>query len=78
MYNRNVLNELTDADTKQFVASINKPICIVIFDIDYFKKVNDTYGHVKGDQVLKVLANTIKPLIGKQDYMMRWVGKNLF
>ena len=55
VYNRNVLNELTDADTKQFVASINKPICIVIFDIDYFKKVNDTYGHVKGDQVLKCL-----------------------
>lgn len=75
VYNRNVLGELIEPDTKQFIPSINKPISIMIFDIDFFKKVNDTYGHVKGDQVLKSLANTVKPMIGKKDYMLRWGGE---
>ena len=75
VYNRNVLGELVDSDTKQFLPSIDKPVSILIFDIDFFKKVNDTYGHVKGDQVLKSLANTIKPMIGKKDYMLRWGGE---
>lgn len=75
VYNRNVLGELTDPDTKQFLPSVAKPVSVMIFDIDFSKKVNDTYGHVKGDQVLKALANTIKPMIGKKDYMLRWGGE---
>ena len=74
VYNRNVLGELIELDTKQFIPSINKPISIMIL-ILISLKVNDTYGHVKGDQVLKSLANTVKPMIGKKDYMLRWGGE---
>jgi diguanylate cyclase (GGDEF)-like protein len=41
------------------------PISVMLLDIDYFKKVNDTYGHAAGDRVLKYLAKTIKS--GKRD-----------
>ncbi|MBQ3543686.1 MAG: GGDEF domain-containing protein [Lachnospiraceae bacterium] len=75
VYNRNVLGELIDTETEQFLSSIGKPVSVMIFDIDFFKKVNDTYGHVKGDQVLKSLADTVKPMIEKNDYMLRWGGE---
>lgn len=75
VYNRNVLPELTDAESKKFCSKIEHPISVLILDIDYFKKVNDTYGHPNGDQVLKELANTIKPMIEKKDYMIRWGGE---
>ena len=73
--NRDMLGELTDKDTKQFLPFLGSTISIMIFDIDFFKKVNDTYGHVKGDQVLKSVAKTIKPMIEKKDYMLRWGGE---
>ena len=40
-------------------------MAIVVLDIDYFKNVNDTYGHLFGDQVIKAVADVIKSVIGK-------------
>lgn len=75
VYNRNILNSLVDSDTGGFMPSLGKSICVIIFDIDYFKKVNDTYGHVKGDTVLKKLAEVICSRLGEKDYMVRWGGE---
>ena len=75
VYNRNVLSELTDGETKKFTSTMEQPISVLLFDLDFFKKVNDTYGHPGGDQVLKELAGTIKPMLGKKDYMIRWGGE---
>ena len=48
---------------------------IAMLDIDFFKKINDTYGHQIGDEILKHFANTIKNSIRKSDYLIRYGGE---
>ncbi len=73
-YNRNIIPTITD-DNQRFVASIPETTGVLILDIDYFKNVNDTYGHVNGDIVLKTVAETTKKLLSNNDYMIRWGGE---
>jgi polar amino acid transport system substrate-binding protein len=48
---------------------------LVIFDIDHFKKINDTYGHNKGDEVLLNISQFIKSNIRMSDIFCRWGGE---
>jgi diguanylate cyclase (GGDEF)-like protein len=48
---------------------------ILMFDIDFFKSVNDNHGHDAGDDVLKALAETVKNGIRKSDVLARWGGE---
>lgn len=48
---------------------------IIMCDIDFFKKVNDTYGHNAGDAVLVMVANTLKEMAGQQGEVVRWGGE---
>jgi len=48
---------------------------VIICDIDYFKDVNDTYGHNRGDIVLKDIVNIINNSIRQEDYLIRWGGE---
>jgi len=50
-------------------------LCIIIVDIDYFKKVNDTFGHDVGDVVLKEFTTILKNNIRKTDILGRWGGE---
>lgn len=51
--------------------------CLLMADIDDFKKVNDTYGHDCGDEVLKYVAQTITTGVKKSDNVFRWGGEEI-
>jgi len=53
----------------------NLLVGIAIFDVDNFKKVNDTYGHDIGDKVLKNIVNSVKNSIRRDDFLIRWGGE---
>ena len=61
--------EITDAERTGI------PLSIAIFDIDNFKKVNDTKGHVIGDQVLFDVAAILKNAVRESDYIGRYGGE---
>ena len=75
VYNRNKFNKITDAETEEFIVSGALPISVVMMDLDYFKKINDKYGHEAGDIVLKYAADTIKKSVRTSDYVIRWGGE---
>ncbi len=52
-----------------------KPLCAIMIDIDFFKKVNDTYGHMAGDCVLKTIAGVIKSTLRESDIPARYGGE---
>ncbi|MCK9472381.1 sensor domain-containing diguanylate cyclase, partial [Sulfurimonas sp.] len=81
-----VKDQLTNAYNRTFFDSSIKSIIhnnekqngktgIMIFDIDLFKIVNDSYGHDVGDMVLKNLVNTVSRFIRKDDKLIRWGGE---
>ncbi len=63
---------------KQEVASSmrqNIPLCAIMLDIDFFKSVNDTYGHAAGDTVLKEVSSVIKNSLRESDIPSRYGGE---
>jgi two-component system cell cycle response regulator len=52
-----------------------RELSLIMFDIDHFKQVNDNYGHLAGDYVLKHLASVIKARIRREDIMARYGGE---
>lgn len=54
---------------------LNTPLSLAMVDIDFFKKVNDTYGHAAGDRVLKSLARLLKQRLRETDIVGRYGGE---
>ncbi len=52
-----------------------KPLCFAMMDIDFFKKINDSYGHPIGDRVLKSISLFLKQRLRKSDYIGRYGGE---
>ncbi len=74
LYNRHYL----DTHLKNLVrqaAEQNRPLSVVLMDMDHFKSVNDTYGHNVGDEVLKALADVIINSIRSADLAARYGGE---
>lgn len=62
---------------EEYARSIRRgvPLGLLMFDIDHFKQVNDTYGHVVGDRVLKDIAALIRQGLREGDVLMRYGGE---
>lgn len=72
IFNRFFINKKVDAILKDK----EEPFALLFFDIDDFKKVNDTYGHLFGDEVLKNVTQTIK-LNAANSYAIRFGGEEI-
>jgi len=55
----------------------NESLSLAMLDIDHFKKVNDTYGHLQGDRVIKSLAQLLRKRLRKSDIIGRYGEKSL-
>ena len=71
--NRRLLNERTGTLIRQ--AKAGEGFAALMFDVDFFKKVNDTYGHKAGDAILKEITNVVKAQIRRSDTLGRWGGE---
>ncbi|WP_411821266.1 diguanylate cyclase DgcR [Leptospira sp. 'Mane'] len=74
LYNRRYMDERIDQEFQRCKRH-NHPLSVAMIDIDFFKKVNDTYGHDIGDQVLKTLATELKSKLRKSDILSRYGGE---
>ncbi|KTD41347.1 sensor domain-containing diguanylate cyclase [Legionella parisiensis] len=74
VYNRRFFEEYLQ---KEILKAKNHPFtfALLLIDIDYFKKVNDTYGHLVGDQVLFEFAAKIRQICRQEDLISRWGGE---
>ncbi|MCC7350754.1 MAG: GGDEF domain-containing protein [Phycisphaerales bacterium] len=64
---------------RQFAASIreNKPLSLILLDVDKFKSINDKHGHPTGDQVLKFVGRLLKAAARQQDLAVRYGGEEM-
>lgn len=74
LLNRNKFTRLVQYEIDQN-ERYNRDVSVVIFDIDFFKKVNDTFGHNAGDEVLKQVAMVAKQSLRTTDIIARWGGE---
>lgn len=74
VFNRRYLEETLERELAR--AEREKyPLCVIMMDLDYFKEVNDTYGHEAGDIVLKTLAETVRRQSRHGDFVCRYGGE---
>lgn len=69
LINRSGFNQITEA-----LKNLSEPIAYLIVDIDFFKNINDSYGHLVGDEVLKMIANILTEQFRNTDYVIRIGG----
>ena len=74
IYNRYMINTKIEEEIKR-VNRYGKPFGLLMFDIDHFKKVNDTYGHDVGDYVLQEISSIVLNNIRETDSFGRWGGE---
>lgn len=72
--NREYYNERADYEYQRW-QRYNRPLSIAVFDIDHFKKINDSYGHQAGDRVLRVIGRSIAKRLREVDFFCRFGGE---
>jgi diguanylate cyclase len=74
MWNRQALNEQLEKEFARW-QRYNNAFSIVMWDLDYFKRINDKYGHAAGDKVLKTFARTFEKATRETDFIARFGGE---
>ena len=74
IYNRNYFDSMIDKKFHQML-TLKQELSLIMFDVDYFKKINDIYGHDIGDNALIYLVQIVKKTIRKNDIFVRWGGE---
>jgi diguanylate cyclase (GGDEF)-like protein len=86
IYRMTIVDGLTGVHNKRFLMESlereiprarrhDRPLSLVMFDIDHFKSINDTFGHLAGDYVLKELAGVVKSRLRPDDILGRYGGE---
>ncbi len=74
IYNRRYFEEALEREVSRS-RRYERSLSLVMFDVDHFKQVNDRYGHLAGDHVLKQLASTLKTKLRREDVFARYGGE---
>jgi len=72
--NRLAYENRIDEELKRW-QRFKQPTCIAVWDIDYFKRINDTYGHRAGDRVLRTVAESLARSVRSTDFIARYGGE---
>jgi len=72
--NRKYFDRMIETAVQTSLAN-NEPLSLLMFDIDHFKSFNDSYGHLTGDQVLRLVGQSLKQLMKGQDITARYGGE---
>jgi len=86
IYRLTIIDGLTQVHNKRYLLEFvdremarchrhQRPISVVLFDMDHFKSINDTFGHLAGDYVLREMASTLKPRIRREECFARYGGE---
>jgi len=86
LFEASITDELTGIYNRRFIIGrlseefkksrrTGTPLSVIIFDVDHFKRVNDTYGHLSGDMVLKRVATLVKSNLRAYDILGRFGGE---
>ncbi|MEZ0324133.1 MAG: sensor domain-containing diguanylate cyclase [Hydrogenothermaceae bacterium] len=73
-YNKNAFSMMFYQEVKR-AERYGYPLSILMLDIDDFKKINDTYGHLIGDEILSEVSKIIRSVIRRSDYLFRFGGE---
>jgi diguanylate cyclase (GGDEF)-like protein len=74
VYNRRFFNEALEREFNRS-KRYERALSLILFDIDFFKRINDTFGHVAGDNVLRHMALSMKPRLRREDIFARTGGE---
>jgi diguanylate cyclase (GGDEF)-like protein len=74
LFNHGYFQESLALQAREHVES-GQPYTLLMIDLDNFKEINDTFGHLAGDEVLKAVANTLNACIRKEDIAARYGGE---
>jgi len=74
LYNHRFFQQQMNIEVSRAIR-YQRPLSFIMFDLDYFKKVNDQYGHPVGDMVLKAVADTVSKAVRKSDVVGRYGGE---
>ena len=74
-YNKKSIVEFLNKYIHNFLRYKKESFSLLMIDIDFFKKINDTYGHLAGDKCLEIMSNIIKSIIRESDIFGRFGGE---